>query len=153
MTYEALARETIDVVWTRGQVDRIPEFYTADFKAHQPRPRVNWVGLPRLASWTGHEGLREVVTAVRSVCPDYSETPQLVVAAGDMVAMRMINRGTHTGRPVGRFQPSGKSFEVVDTMFVRIVDGKIAEQWGLFDQYSVCVQLGFMEPSELQSGS
>lgn len=149
MTNEELARLTIDEVWTRGQIDRIPEFYTEDFKAHQPKPRLNWTGMTRLATWTGHQGLREVVTAVRSICPDYTETPQLVVSSGDMVAMRMINRGTHTGRAVGRFPASGRSFEAVDTMFVRVSDGRIAEQWGLFDTYAVCTQLGFIEASEL----
>lgn len=149
MTNEEIVRQAIEVVWCRGEVDRIAEFYTEDFHAHQPKIRLNWYGMTGRPAWVGHEGLRHIITTIKSVCPDYSETPHLVVGSGDMVAMRMINRGTHTGRPVGRFQPSGKSFEAVDTMFVRMVDGRIAEQWGLFDQHAVCVQLGFIEPSGL----
>jgi predicted ester cyclase len=149
MTNEDIARKTIEVVWCRGELDRIPEFYTDDFHAHQPNIRLNWAGMASRPSWVGHEGLRQIITNIKSVCPDYNEAPQLVVGSGDMVAMRMINRGTHTGRAVGRFQPSGKSFEAIDTMFVRMVGGRIAEQWGLFDQHAVCVQLGFIEPSEL----
>lgn len=149
MTNEEIARQTIEVVWCRGELDRIPEFYTEDFHAHQPKIRLNWSGFAGRPSWVGHEGLRRIVATIKSVCPDYSETPELVVGSGDMVAMRMINRGTHTGRAVGRFPPSGRSFEAVDTMFVRMAGERIAEQWGLFDQHAVCVQLGFIERSEL----
>lgn len=35
-------------------------------------------------------------------------------------------------------------------MFCRVRDGKLVEQWGMFDQYWVLVQFGLLEPvSEL----
>lgn len=51
----------------------------------------------------------------------------------------MTNRGTHTGdaliAPV-----TGKSFEFIDITICRIENGKIAEQWGAFDQLSLLIQ-------------
>jgi predicted ester cyclase len=136
----ALAREVIDIVWNRGEVDRIPDFYDEGFVSHQSSPGVAWP--------PGHEGVRMCVLAVRAIFPDYTETPELVVAQGDMVAMRMINRGTHTGLPAGGHAPTGRSFEAVDTMFVRCRDGRLVEQWGLFDLYALTCQLGIAEPVE-----
>jgi len=144
-----IAIDCIESVWTGGQIDRIPEFYTEDFYCKQPGPSLNWTGGPEDGAWLGHDGVRAAVSQVRAVFPDYTETPEHVVASGDMVAMRMINRGTHAGEPIGRFPASGKKFEVVDTMFVRFRDGKIAEQWGLFDEYAAGVELGLIEPPEL----
>ncbi|MGF2949043.1 ester cyclase [Microbacterium alcoholitolerans] len=144
-----IAEEAIRVVWSEGDTSRIPEFYTADFVAHQPRPSLNWTGAPETMDWTGHAGLKAVVNAVRASFPDYTETPELVVADGDLIAMRMRNRGTHTGSPIGRLAASGKRIDVVDTMFVRISNGKIAEQWGLFDEFSVGLQLGLISPHDL----
>ena len=143
--YEKIVREVIDVVWSQGQVVRIPEFYTEDFKCHQPEQKLNWVGATTRLDWIGHEGVRAVVTTVRSAFPDYTETPEHVVVSGDMVAMRMRNRGTHSGTPIGKFSATGRAFEVIDTMFVRMRDGKIEEQWGLIDQFAAAVQLGLID--------
>lgn len=144
-----IAVNCIDTIWNRGLVDRIPDFYTEDFYCEQASPSLNWTGSPNIEAWSGHDGVRAVVTQVREVIPDYTETPQHVVVSGDMVAMRMINRGTHTGQSIGKFPASGRRFEVVDTMFVRFRDGKIAEQWGLFGEYAIAVQLGLIDPPEL----
>lgn len=149
MDIKQIAIDCIATVWTAGKVERIPDFYTEDFYCKQPAPSLNWTGSQDTGAWQGHEGVRAAVTQVRAVFPDYSETPEHVVASGDMVAMRMINRGTHTGQPIGKFPASGKKFEVVDTMFVRFSNGKIAEQWGLFDEYAVAVELGLIDPPEL----
>lgn len=149
MNNEQIVRDCIASVWTRGEVDRIPEFYTEDFYSNQPRPYLCFAG-DTTTEWKGYEGVRQAVEDSHDAFPDYSETPEIVVAAGDMVAMRMINRGTHTGRAIGSFAPSGKSFESVDTMFVRMRDGKICEQWGLFDEFSAGIQLGLITaPEEL----
>lgn len=150
MDYEKIAREVIDVVWSQGQVDRIPEFYTEDFRCHQPVQKLNWVGATKRLDWNGHAGVREVVETVRSAFPDYTETPEHVVVSGDMVAMRMRNRGTHTGTPIGDFSATGRSFEVIDTMFVRMRDGKIEEQWGLIDQFAAAVQLGLIDQNGIK---
>lgn len=139
-----VAEQAIRHVWTEGDLSRIPEFYAENFVGHVSTPGLNWTGVRPDFEWKGHEGVRELVTAVRATFPDYSETPQVVVASGDFIAMRMINRGTHSGQAIGEALPSGASFEVVDTMFVRLEDGLIAEQWALIDEYALGVQLGLV---------
>ncbi|WP_019160180.1 ester cyclase [Brevibacterium senegalense] len=143
--YGQIVRDVVDVVWSQGQVDRIPEFYTEDFTCHQPKQKINWVGATKRLTWEGHDGVREVVETVRAAFPDYTESPEHVVVEGDMVAMRMINRGTHTGVAVGSFEATGRSFEAIDTMFVRMKGGRIAEQWGMIDQFAAAVELGFID--------
>jgi len=148
MDLENFARACIREVWTEGRLDRIAHYYADDFVCAQPRPSLNWTDSPSI-TWNGPAGVRAAVEAVRSVFPDYSETPELVIASSDMVAMRMINRGTHTGRALGSMPATGRAFEVVDTMFVRVANEKIVEQWGLFDEFGVAIQLGLIEPPEL----
>jgi steroid delta-isomerase-like uncharacterized protein len=142
---EALERKTIDVIWNKGELDRLGEFYTDDFVSHQPKDSVRWD--------PGHEGLRRLISGTRARFPDYTETIEDAVAAGDRVVLRLTNRGTDTGGT--RSSPaSGRSFEVRDFMLVRMRDGKIAEQWGLIDLYSMYLQLGQIEaPGKRPAGS
>lgn len=132
-------------VWSEGDLSKIPEYYTEGFVGHMTTPALNWVGATAPVAWRGHEGLRALVSDVRTAFPDYTETPQLVVANGDFIAMRMINRGTHTGAPIAGLEATGRSFEAVDTMFVRLEGGRIAEQWGLIDQFAIGVQVGLLQ--------
>lgn len=137
MTHEAMVRQAIDVIWNRAELDRLGEFYAPDFVSHQPPSGIRWE--------PGHEGLRKLITATKRQFPDYHETIEDAVASGDRVFLRLTNRGTDTGGTRSR-PPTGRSFEVGDSMLVRIADGRIAEQWGLVDLYSMYVQLGMIEP-------
>lgn len=112
MTHEALAREVIDVIWNRHELDRIPEFYTEDFVSHQPKDGFRWD--------PGQDGLRALLEVTRQMFPDYTENIEDAVAEGDRVVLRLRNTGTLAG--------TDKSFEVSDFMLVRIEDGRIAEQ-------------------------
>lgn len=139
MTNEDIARQTIEVIWCRGEVDRIPEFYTEDFHAHQPNIRLNWTGIPGRPTWVGHEGLRNIVTWIKSVCPDYHEAPQLVVGSGDMVAMRMINTGTHTGRASDvSSRPVSRSRRWIRCSCAWSADGSRSSGGCLISMQSVC---------------
>ncbi|MPV38361.1 ester cyclase [Georgenia subflava] len=137
MNNSDIVRASIDAIWCRGELDRIPEFYTEDFVSHQPAtPGFHWP--------PGHEGVREVVARMRTTFPDYHESPKFVISEGDLVAVHQLNTGTNTGD--GPFPPTGKRFEAIDAMVCKMRDGKIAEQWGLLDLYAIVVQLGVREP-------
>lgn len=139
MTDERVVTEAVEVVWNQGELDRIPEFYSESFVSHQPPLGVRWD--------PGHEGLRQLVSRTRAQFPDYHETIDDVVAAGDRVVLRLTNRGTDLGGSRSS-PPSGRSFEVRDFMLVRVEGGRIAKQWGLVDLYSMYVQLGSIEPRQ-----
>jgi predicted ester cyclase len=129
--------ESIEAIWNRGEYDRIPEFYTEDFVSHQP-------GTPGMTWPAGHEGVREISSAERRAFPDYTEAPMFVMSEGDFVAVFQVVTGTNTGE--GSYPATGKAFQAIDTMFIRMRDGKLAEQWGLMDLYAIAVQLGLREP-------
>ena len=62
------------------------------------------------------------------------------------MAVRVTVRGTHEGEFIGR-PPTGRRFAVPSVGIFRIIDGRIAEHWGVFDQLAMLGQLG---PSEAE---
>lgn len=134
MTHEQLVTEAIEVIWNRAELDRVEEFYAADFVSHQPESGLTWN--------PGPDGVREIVSNAKAMFPDYHESIQDVIAQGDRVVLRLWNTGTLAGDG----PHAGRTFAVDDYMVVRIADGRIAEQWGLIDLYSMYVQLGMIEP-------
>lgn len=136
MTNKELIQETFETIWNRGEIERVHEFYTEDFLSHQP---------PTAPAWKqGPEGVAEIVQMLRTAFPDYHEKIEDLISDGDRVVARMTNTGTHQG-PLMGFAASGKSFEVPDYAVCRIEDGKIAEQWGLFDLFSMAIQLDLID--------
>lgn len=157
MDIAEVVRESIEVIWNKGELDRLPEFYTDDFywhpaatgRIHAPQSRLFEPAAP--TQWVpGYAGVELVVRQMRTIYPDYHESPQLVIAQDDLVAVRQIVTGTHTGD--GPFLATGRSFEVIDMMFCRVRDGKLAEQWGLFDQYSLITQLQLHKAADATHG-
>lgn len=131
-----VVRDSIEVVWNRGELDRISELYTDNFVIHP--------GSHGIFTWpNGPKGVRQIAEDVRKAFPDYHEEPNMVLEDGDLVAVRQTVTGTNTGP--GVFRPTGKKFRVFDTMFIRIEDGRLAEQWGLFDRLGQLAQLGLVD--------
>ena len=56
-------------------------------------------------------------------------------------------RGTNTG-PLGDIPPSGKPIEMTIMQFMRIEDGRIAEEWESFNMLSLLQQIGAL-PAEV----
>lgn len=128
--------DSIEVIFNRAEVDRIPEFYTEDFRSHQ--------GGFGLWEWKpGRDGLRDHITMTKTAWPDYREDPEIVFTDDDLVIIRMTISGTNTGDAV--FPATNRRFEVKDMMICRIRDGKLHEQWGLTDHYTMLVQLGLID--------
>jgi predicted ester cyclase len=136
-----IVRESIRVVWNGGQLDRIDDFYTEKFRAHYP---------PTGPSWgEGREGLRNFVELVRTGFPDYTENIEDIHAVDDRVFVRMRNTGTNTGPLPISPTPTNKPVEVADFLHIRMENDKIAEQWGLFDNFGMLLQLGLLQPPQV----
>ncbi len=137
MTNEEIVRTACRVIWSEGDIARTPEFYAEDFQVHAS---------PFGPSWgSGAGGVKELAAMLREAFPDYNETIEDLIAAGDRVVVRLTIRGTHKGR-LPFAAATGKSVEIADTSIFRLQDGKIAEQWALTDQFTLLVQLGLLEP-------
>jgi steroid delta-isomerase-like uncharacterized protein len=67
---------------------------------------------------------------------------QEVMSAGDdRVVARWIGRGTHRGELMG-LEPTGKPIEVDAISVFRIAEGKIAEEWTVWDALGLLQQVG-----------
>jgi steroid delta-isomerase-like uncharacterized protein len=80
--------------------------------------------------------------------PDLRVTIDKMVAEGDLVAVRFIGEGTNTGSANG-LPATGKHIRIAGMIILRIVDGKVVEEWPSFDQLDFLRQLGLM-PTHLQ---
>jgi len=93
----------------------------------------------------GKEGFRRFFEVTFRAMPDFAYEVLQTVADGDLVMVRSVCSGTHTGGEwLGR-TPTGNrlEFEVVDVF--RLEDGKIAEHWDVADTFTLFWQLGVIE--------
>ena len=117
---------------------------------HEAQDREDWAALDSLvapdfvhhgqgddqdwAAWKA--GARDFATAF----PDAQVTLEDVVAAGDRVAVRWTGRATHRGTYAG-IPATGRELTGRGADFYRLVDGRIAEVWEVFDTGEFMQQL------------
>ena len=89
----------------------------------------------------GREQLVGLAQGYKAALPDLSITPMHVLADGDLVCTWVRLSGTNTG-PLGGNPPTGRKVSLVVANVVRVVDGKVAEDWECFDQLDLHRQLG-----------
>ena len=131
-----LVRRWITGIWEAGNIELLQELATEDYGY----------------SFPGQEGLRgnafvDYVDTIRSAIPDLSNTIEQQVAEGDTIVTRGTTRGTHQGT-FADIAPTGNSIEVAWVMFTRIKDGRIAEEWEIFDTLAFMTQLGAVSTPE-----
>jgi steroid delta-isomerase-like uncharacterized protein len=131
------ARTTVlrhhEVIWSRGNVDAVDQFYATDFVGHHP-------GSP---DWVGREAVKLAVRATHTAFPDFHESVEDVVVEGDRVVTRFIASGTHLGTFAG-IEATGRRMAVGEMAIFRVADGRIVEKWGLLDRLGIFQQLGIV---------
>jgi steroid delta-isomerase-like uncharacterized protein len=98
-----------------------------------------------VASVRGRDQLRGLLGVFWTAIPDFRHQITDIVAGGDLVALRGIASGTHTGPldgPAGEVPSSGKSISFPFAAFARVENGMICEFRGYWDA------LGFMQQIE-----
>jgi steroid delta-isomerase-like uncharacterized protein len=126
------ARRIFEERLTQGSIAADAELFTADFQVH--------VGAVTA-------GLKEDQVSIqgwKTAIPDLKATVHDVVAEGDRVAVRWSAKGTNTGTGNG-LPATGKPLEVGGFALFRMVDGRVAESWGMFDTMGLFRQLGLIE--------
>ena len=126
------ARRIFEERLTQGSIAADAELFTADFQVH--------VGAVTA-------GLKEDQVSIqgwKAAIPDLKATVHDVIAEGDRVAVRWSARGTNTGTGNG-LPATGKPLEVGGFALFRMVDGRVAESWGMFDTMGLFRQLGLIE--------
>jgi len=139
-TNKAVSRRFFEEVFAKGKLNVLDEIITKDHVNSGPG------SLPELP--TGPEGAKQLVTVYRNAFPDLRFTIDEQIAEGDKVVTRWTADGTHQGELAG-LPPTNKTSTVTGIVVDRIANGKIAESWGIFDQFGMMQQLGVIPTPEL----
>ena len=123
---KAVAKRVFDEGLSRG-IFTVP--YTEDFVGHSGS-----------RTFTHEDGMNEA-KGWRSAFPDLTVNVDLMVAEGDLVAVRWTARGTNTGTGNG-IPATGRKVEVSGTAIFRFEHGKIAEEWTSANMLGLLRQLG-----------
>ena len=123
---KAVAKRVYEEGLSRG-IFTVP--YTDDFVGHGGS-----------TTFTHEDGMKEA-KGWRSAFPDLAVSVDLIVAEGDLVAVRWTARGTNTGSGNG-IPVTGRKVQVSGTAIFRFEDGRIAEEWTSADVRGLIKQLG-----------
>ena len=132
-TNKAISRRFLEEIFSQGKLAVADEIVAP---SHVDRGPSALPGLP-----PGPEGSKLLVTVYRNAFPDLQFTIDEQIAEGDKVVTRWTGHGTHKGELAG-IPPTGKASTVTGMTVDRIVNGKIVESWGIFDQFGMLQQLG-----------
>lgn len=119
-------------VWNQGKLDVLDDILSPEYINHSPgfeNPK------------PGPEGLKPIVSTIRTGFPDLKYIIEKLIVTNDYVAVYVTMTGTHTGIFFG-IEPTGKKIEVHQMQFERISDGKMIEHWRVTDDLSMMKQLG-----------
>lgn len=88
----------------------------------------------------GREGYRRFFHYLVSAFPDFTITPERMVADDDSVAFAYTLTGTHQGEFEG-VAATGRRIEVRGLQLGRFEDGQIVERWGATDMATLLSQI------------
>jgi steroid delta-isomerase-like uncharacterized protein len=138
-TNKTVSRRFLEEVWNKRNMAVLNEIIANDHVNSGPGT------LPGLTP--GPEGSKQFVNVYLNAFPDVHFTIDEQIAEGDKVVTRWTASGTHKGELVG-IPATGKSSTVTGINVDRIVNGKIVESWGIFDQFGMMQQLGVIPMPE-----
>jgi len=128
------------------------EFETRDVDAMTPDPYVNHV--PTMTGGVGHDQLKRFYMHhfIGANPPDTERVPVSRTVGADQIVDEMLFRFTHTCEVdwmLPGVAPTGKRVEVPLVAIVRFDDGRVAHEHIYWDQASVLVQVGLLDPAHL----
>jgi carboxymethylenebutenolidase len=132
------------------------EFETRDVDATMAtmvaRPYVNHV--PTLTGGVGHDQLKRFYKYhfIGGNPPDTTLTPVSRTVGADQIVDELVFSFTHTSEidwMLPGIAPTGRKVEVPLVAIVKFVDGKVAHEHIYWDQASVLVQIGKLDPKGL----
>ena len=84
---------------------------------------------------------QDAVHDEKKAFPDLKMTVNNMVAEGDLVAVYWTFRGTHTHYGYAGLPATGTKVSMKGITLWRIVDGKITDEWGSFDEMGAYAQV------------
>jgi predicted ester cyclase len=133
---ETVVRRLIEEGFNQGKLDVVDALNADELAEHQ----VYGPNHP-----DGAEGVKAVVTSLRSAFSDFHLTIEDLAVDGDKVWIRMVGTGTNDGSFMGN-PPTGRRMRTDVFDVCRVENGKIVEHWGVPDRLGVLFQLGLAQP-------
>ena len=128
---KAIARGSFEALSSGdGALDRALDMYSADVVYHSPE-----------GDLSGRDAVRGYLSVYFTAFSNINLTVEDVIAEGDKVVTRITTTATHTGDLQG-LPPTGKDISLEGISIMRIADGKIAEEWEIFDIMGMMQQIG-----------
>lgn len=135
-----LVRRWWEALNQRSAQQIIDDTYASDYILHDPSLAEPVQGV---------DGVREFVTSVLTAFPDAQYTIESLIAEGDKVAQQISVRGTHQAEFQG-IPATGKPVAVWVMLISRIANGKVVEEWQMFDALGMLKRMGVI-PQEGQA--
>jgi len=132
---KAIVRRWNEEIWCKGNLAAIDKLLASDFFFNYSPSGVE----PNRGVY------KQVVKSYFVGFPDFKSTVEDMLAEGDKVAVRWTGHGAHKGEFMG-IAPTGKQVKVTGISILRIVGGKIVEEWTEMDNLSALQQLGVIPP-------
>ncbi|WP_310582865.1 ester cyclase [Deinococcus sp.] len=130
------ARQMIERAFNNGDLGAVDELLLHSAVDHQE---------PAHTDFPSH--LKRAVTMLRTAFPDLHFEIHHMLAGGDMVAFHSTMTGTHLGPFQGQ-SPTGRAISVRHMHFLRMVNGKGADLWHLWDTPALMKQIGAVPGSQ-----
>jgi predicted ester cyclase len=130
---KATIRRFIEEVFNKGNIVVVDEIIASNYVNHSFKEQ------------KGQDGLKQFVTQLRTAFPDLHVTIEDIVAESDMLAYRIIFRGTFKGE-WGGMTLTGKQLTIPEAYFVRFEGDKVVEESHITNMLTFYQQLGVSPP-------
>ena len=138
-TNKALVRREFEEMFSQvGDLDTAGECYAPDYVLHEPTS----------GEVRGLEAARQFAATYREAFPDLQTAIDDQVAEGDEVVSRFSGRGTHLGDTEDFGPATGNRIEITGITIDRFADGKIVEEWTVYDALGLLQQIGLMPEAD-----
>ena len=127
------AKRVFAEMWNGRNFENLNELFAPNFKGHDPQAPVN-----------SPEELKGMMQGYQSAFPNLKFTVDDLFGDGDKVLVRWTGVGTHEAEMSG-IPPTGKSATVKGNSVMRFENGKIAEDWTVWDAMGMFQQLGLVD--------
>lgn len=123
-------QEIIETIYYQGlntgNLDIADQYLTDDFHSHGSHDD----------SMVGPEAFKFTIRIQRAAFSDVEYEILDFISMGDKAAVRWVMRGKHTGEFLG-VPPTGKVVEHNAIIWLRFEGEKIAERWGIIDNFTL----------------
>lgn len=129
--------EKILEMWNEGNLAIVDEIFAPQVVVHYSASPEDIKGL---------EGVKQWITNSHTMFPDFAMTFDETIIAGNIFVARWSVNATNTGpiaSPQGEIPPTGKKVHFSGISISKEENGKIVEEWVIYNVLDMMTQLGF----------